>query len=300
MTTLHEIGRAKIYLVDDSLNWLATQKENSFQAVVTDPPYGANEFATKELEHLRNDNKGIWGTPPKGRSPLPRFTILDDSDIDSMSLFFTQLAKQLHRVLVPGAHVFIATNVLLSQYVYIAFLQNGFKKRGEVVRLVQTLRGGDRPKNAEDEFPDITVMARSAWEPWGIFRKPCEGRVQDNLKRWRTGGLQRESVSRPFTDVIKSALPSDAERAISQHPTLKPQRFMRQIVRAALPLGGTVIDPFMGSGSVVAAALHLDCDVVGLERDHVFFEEAKTSIPKFVEINDDLSNRRDFDALMEL
>jgi len=45
------------------------------------------------------------------------------------------------------------------------------------------------------------------------------------------------------------------ERKIAPHPSLKPQAFMRQLVRAALPLGrGVILDPFMGAGSTVAAA----------------------------------------------
>ena len=129
--------------------------------------------------------------------------------------------------------------------VYAALVESGFEKRGEIIRLVQTLRGGDRPKNAHDEFADVTVMPRSGWEPWGLFRKPCEGRVQDNLREWKTGGLRRISVERPFGDVIRSAPTRPVERDIAPHPSLKPQSFMRQIVRAALPLGeGIVLDPF--------------------------------------------------------
>ena len=86
------------------------------------------------------------------------------------------------RVLVPGAHVFIATNPLVSYLVYEPFIAAGFEKRGEIIRIVHTLRGGDRPKNAHEEFADVSVMPRSCWEPWGLFRKPLEGRVQDNLR----------------------------------------------------------------------------------------------------------------------
>lgn len=120
----------------------------------------------------------------------------------------------------------------------------GFERRGEVVRLVQTLRGGDRPKNAEAEFSDVSVMPRSAWEPWGLFRKPCEGTVAQNLRRYGTGGLRRESALRPFTDVVRSLPTRAEERAIAPHPCLKPQAFMRRIVHAALPLGrGVILDP---------------------------------------------------------
>ena len=72
---------------------------------------------------------------------------------------------------------------------------------------MHTLRGGDRPKNAHEEFPDVSVMPKSCWEPWGLFRKPCEGRVQDNLRKWGTGGLRRISDSEPFKDMIYSSQP---------------------------------------------------------------------------------------------
>ena len=112
---------------------------------------------------------------------------------DELSQFFTELGTALSRVLVPGAHVFIASNPLLSTLAFHALQRAGLEKRGEVVRLVQTLRGGDRPKGAETAFPDVSVMARSGWEPWGIFRKPVEGTVAENLRRWGTGGLRRIS-----------------------------------------------------------------------------------------------------------
>jgi len=159
-------------------------------------------------------------------------------------------------------------------------MEAGFEKRGEIIRLVQTLRGGDRPKNAHDEFPDVTVMPRSCFEPWGVFRKPCEGRVQDNLRKWKTGGLRRPSAEVPFCDVIASAPTRSEERKIAPHPSLKPQAFMRQIVRASLPLGeGIVLDPFMGGGSTIAAAVAVGYPSIGIESDPTFFETAIRAVP---------------------
>jgi hypothetical protein len=154
------------------------------------------------------------------------------------------------------------------------------EKRGEIMRLVQTLRGGDRPKNAERGFEMVSVMPRSCWEPWGLFRKPCEGRVQDNLRKWRTGGLRRISNEEPFKDVIESSVARNGERAIAPHPSLKPQHFMRQIVRASLPFGeGTILDPFMGSGSTIAAATACGLRSIGLESNDEYFDMAARAIP---------------------
>ena len=268
----------------DAFDWLGLAPENSIEAVVTDPPYGLLEYTDEQLDKLKARKGGVWRIPPAfdgcQRSPLPRFTVLGEQDRRSLREFFARLGESLMRVLVPGAHAFIATNPLVSYLVYEPLIAAGFEKRGEIIRLVQTLRGGDRPKNAEQEFDMVSVMPRSCWEPWGLFRKPCEGRVQDNLRKWKTGGLRRMSESEPFRDVIESGVARNGERAIADHPSLKPQHFLRQICRAALPLGdGTILDPFLGSGSTVAAAAACGLKSIGVESNPQYFGMAVKAIP---------------------
>lgn len=271
-------------VLGNSIAWMAARAPCSIHAIVTDPPYGVKEYTDAEKEKLRARRGGVWRIPPSfdgcKRSPLPRFTVLGGADHDALRQFFAEFAKRAMRVLVPGGHIFIASNPLLSHFVYRALLEAGFEKRGEIIRLVQTLRGGDRPKNAHEEFDGVTVMPRSCWEPWGLFRKPCEGRVQDNLRKWGTGGLRRVSRELPFSDVIRSAPTRREERTLAPHPSLKPQAFMRQVVRAALPLGkGVVLDPFMGGGSTIAAALAVGYPSIGIESDPEYFRIASKAVP---------------------
>jgi DNA modification methylase len=268
----------------DSFEWLKTAEPRSIHAVVTDPPYGLLEYTEKELAKMKNGQGGVWRIPPSfdgcRRRPLPRFTVLSKEDQEALRTFFARLAEGLLPVLVPGAHVFIATNPLVSYLVYEPFITAGFEKRGEIIRVVHTLRGGDRPKNAHAEFADVSVMPKSCWEPWGLFRKPCEGRVQDNLRKWWTGGLCRISADEPFKDLLYSVPARNAEREIAPHPSLKPQHFLRQIVRASLPLGkGVILDPFMGSGSTIAAASACGLRSIGIELNPEYFEMAEKAIP---------------------
>ena len=148
----------------DAFDWLEKARPNSIHAVVTDPPYGLIEYTPREIEKLRSGRGGVWRIPPAFdnavRKPLPRFTVLKDGDKERLEQFFDHLANLLMPVLVPGAHVFIATNPLVSHFVYLPFIRAGFEKRGEIVRVVQTLRGGDRPKNAHEEFDSVSVMPR--------------------------------------------------------------------------------------------------------------------------------------------
>src|SRR5439155_12526719 len=235
------------------------QPDNSFHAVLTDPPYGLHEYTTEQQTKLRNGKGGVWRIPPSFdghvRSPLPRFTTLSAEQLRELRDFFHVWARLLLAKLVPGAHVVVASNPLVSYIVAGALAEAGLERRGEIIRLVMTLRGGDRPKAAHKEFNEVSVMPRSMWEPWLVYRKPLEGRAQDNLRKWKTGGLRRPNVERPFGDVIRSAPTRKNERSLAPHPSLKPQAFLRQVVRALLPLGeGVVLDPFAGAGSTLAAA----------------------------------------------
>jgi site-specific DNA-methyltransferase (adenine-specific) len=277
-----QIGRAKLY-TSDCMSWLASQPTNSIHAVITDPPYGIREYSAQEQGKLRRGRGGVWRIPPSFdghvRSPLPRFTVLDDDDRAFLLVFFKNFARLLHRVVVPGGNIAVASNPLLAHIVSSAFSAGGFEIRGSVVRLTMTMRGGDRPKNAHTEFDGVSVMPRSMWEPWMIARKPIEGRVQDNLRKWKTGGWRRPSEERPFGDVIRSSPATQRERKIANHPSLKPQSFLRQLVRAALPLGeGVVLDPFAGSGSTLAACNFVGYESIGVEKDPIYAKMAAKAI----------------------
>ena len=269
----------------DCFSWLRERRENSLHAIVTDPPYGLIEYSDAEKDKLRKGKGGVWRIPPSfdgsTRSPVPRFTVLKQSDLQALHDFFRQWGALVLRAVVPGANVIVASNPLLSHVVASALADTGLERRGEIVRLVMTMRGGDRPKAAHEEFDGVSVMPRSMWEPWLMFRKPIDGRVQDNLRKWKTGGFRRPTTERPFGDVIASAPTRAAERAIAPHPSLKPQAFMRQLVRGALPLGeGIVCDPFSGGGSTLAAAASIGYQAIGIEKDEKFFELACNAIPK--------------------
>lgn len=277
-------GNAEV-IEADCLSWLRRQQPNTIHGVVTDPPYGLFEYTAEQQKKLRSGKGGVWRIPPSfdgvQRAPLPRFTVLSPQDLRALGLFFFEWAQVLIPVLVPGANVVVATNPLLSYWVSGALAKAGLERRGEIVRLVMTMRGGDRPKAAHAEFADVSVMPRSMWEPWLIFRKPLAGRVQDNLRKWGTGGFRRPSSDKPFGDVIPSSPTHKLERQLAPHPSLKPQQFLRTLVRGVLPLGqGVVLDPFCGTGSTLAAATAVGYQSIGIEKDPHYFEIARKALPR--------------------
>lgn len=275
----------------DCFEWMGRISQASVHAIVTDPPYGVKEYDFDQMEKRANGNGGIWRIPPafdgSNRAPLPRFTALNQKERDTLHRFFVEWGKLATRILLPGGHLFIASNAFLAQLVFSALIEGGLEFRGELIRLVRTFRGGDRPKNAEAEFPDVCSLPRSCYEPWGIFRKPLPDgmKVSDCLREYGTGGLRRVSAEQPFSDVIVSERTPRRERDIVNHPSLKPQSFLRQVVRASLPLGeGIILDPFMGSGSTVAAAQALGLACIGVERFADYFEQSIQAIPRLARL----------------
>lgn len=281
-----QIGRSRI-LHADCFEWLGRLPENSLHAIVTDPPYGVKEYDFDQIEKRANGNGGIWRIPPSfdghARAPLPRFTALSPKERESLRRFFGEWAKVVRHALRPGGHVFIASNAFLSQVVFSALVEGGLEFRGVLIRLVRTLRGGDRPKNAEEEFPGVSSLPRGCYEPWGILRKPLPPgmKVSDCLREFQTGGLRRTPDGKPFRDVILSERTPQKERSLANHPSLKPQSFLRPLVHAVLPLGeGVIADPFMGSGSTVAAAEAVGVRCLGVERYREYYEMSREAIPR--------------------
>jgi DNA modification methylase len=67
------------------------------------------------------------------------------------------------------------------------------------------------------------------------------------------------------TDVIRAAIipEPDAE----PHPCPKPLEWARQLARLTCPFGGTVLDPFMGSGTTAVACIQTGRQFIGFELD---------------------------------
>lgn len=280
-----ELNENSLIVNDDCFHFLNHLPDNSIDAIVTDPPYGVKEYDLEQIEKMKNGNGGIWRIPPSFdgnlRSPLPRFTALNQKELDRLNKYFEEFGKIISKKLKPGGHAFIASNSFLSIQVFSSISNSELQFRGEVIRLVRTMRGGDKPKNYEAEFPDVCSLPRGCYEPWGIFRKhlPKKMTVGECLKKFGTGGLRRISAEKPFEDVITDGRTPRKERDIANHPSIKPQEFLRKLVYSSLPTGaGVVIDPFMGSGSTIAAASAIGYNSIGIEKSPEYFQMALNSI----------------------
>lgn len=99
-------------------------------------------------------------------------------------------------------------------------------------------------------------------------QKNTYGAVTDNGKTYTPRG-DSGSAARFFY----SAKAGKSDRCESKHPTVKPIALMRYLVRLITPPGGTVLDPFAGSGTTGQAAIEEDCEAILIEREDAYVQD---------------------------
>jgi DNA modification methylase len=102
----------------------------------------------------------------------------------------------------------------------------------------------------------------------------------DHLPTKKTSSM---SGRRDPHDMEKSKIDNDVTgRFVTErknvHPTVKPQELMKYLCRLVTPKDGTVLDPFMGSGSTGMAAKDEGFDFIGIEQEKEYFEIADSRI----------------------
>ena len=95
-------------------------------------------------------------------------------------------------------------------------------------------------------------------------------------KPWQLQGLSASVAE----DGVHNREGRGTVRGVSKnnHPTVKPLRLMEYLVKLITPPGGTVLDPFMGSGSTGMAAVGLGFNFIGMELDEEYCNIAKLRI----------------------
>lgn len=142
--------------------------------------------------------------------------------------------------------------------------------------------GGSHAENAEDGTLRIITTSAMMESALGVVPAPLKTlwRISVGV---RAGVSAGELVSRKDGSAglnsprAGSGRASKGERK-NTHVTVKPVALMRWLVRLVTPVGGTCIDPFMGSGTTGVAAVFEDRGFIGIERESEYFEICKARI----------------------
>jgi DNA modification methylase len=92
---------------------------------------------------------------------------------------------------------------------------------------------------------------------------------------WNKGHTWNFTKQNEMHNFIESPICMGRERLKDpKHPTQKPLRVLRHLLKLATQPGDLVFDPFMGVGSTGVAALELERRFIGSELDPVYFDAA--------------------------
>ncbi len=91
-------------------------------------------------------------------------------------------------------------------------------------------------------------------------------------------GLAEAVTTDGRTKPVDNAYLRGETKRLNTHPTVKPTDLMRWLCRLVTPPGGTVLDPFMGSGSTGRAATIEGFEFIGIEREKEYMTIAKARI----------------------
>lgn len=124
----------------------------------------------------------------------------------------------------------------------------------------------------------IRITASAPWHGSFVWVKAAHGLgygpirySHEDVAVFRLGDPPKP---RPEFSVLRS--PTIAE----DHPHQKPVDVLRKLVRWSVGKHGTVLDPFMGSGSTGVAALEISRKFIGIELDQKYFDIARRRIEK--------------------
>lgn len=120
--------------------------------------------------------------------------------------------------------------------------------------------------NASRFFKSIIYQAKASKSE---RNKGCEGLEEKNINERKEGG--------------KSIVEVSGASAKNNHPTVKPIALMEYLIKMVTPKGGTVLDPFMGSGSTGIAAKQNNYNFIGIEMEEDYITIAKARIDSVYE-----------------
>jgi len=287
-------------------------------AVVTDPPYHLQSIVdrfgktslsddTKTSERARGRADGYARMSAGGFMGQE----WDGGDI----AFRAETWKLAWELLKPGGHILAFSASRNYHRMAVAIEDAGFEIRDQMMWLYGSgfpkshNIGKNVDKTLGNEREDL---GNSDWEGWGTALKPAhepiavgrkaisEGTVAKNVLKHRTGAINIDasriksdelSEGRFPANIMHDGLQQDWARFFycpkvskkdrgknNKHPTVKPQELMKYLVRLVTPKGGTVLDPFMGSGSTGMAAKDLGFDFIGIEKSKEYFKICQNRI----------------------
>jgi DNA modification methylase len=108
--------------------------------------------------------------------------------------------------------------------------------------------------------------AQPEWSPGDYLASVYTPKAGKRERNAGLDGMPERQLRTTYDQKVREKTGNDSGHARqNHHPTVKPVALMRYLIRLVTPPGGTVLDPFLGSGTTAVAAILEDYDWIGCE-----------------------------------
>jgi DNA modification methylase len=199
-----------------------------------------------------------WGTALK---PASEHWILIQKPISEHNLAANVLKHGVGGINIDNSRIPI--NGKISSSINLNFKEGGFIWEGQKRSTTSVYH-----QHPNGRFPSNVILTRSK-------ELDCPARIINDQSEREIEVSQYFKNFKPENPFYYCKKPEKSERGeFNTHPTVKPLRLMRYLCKMVTPPNGTVLDPFMGSGTTGVAALFENYQFIGIERDEKYFEIA--------------------------
>jgi site-specific DNA-methyltransferase (adenine-specific) len=224
----------------DCLQILAAMPPDCVDLIFADPPYFlSNGGITCHAGKMVSVNKGAWD---RSQGPAQNHE------------FNTAWLQAAQRVLKPNGSIWVSGTAHVIHSVGFAMQQLGFKLLNDI----SWVKPNPPPNLSCRYFTHATETII-----WAAKNPKSRHTFNYKLMKDANAGKQMKSV-------WTIPPPETWEKKFGKHPTQKPLALLDRILRASSNEGDLVLDPFMGSGTTLVAALRLRRFTIGIEFDASF------------------------------
>lgn len=205
--------------------------------IFADPPYFLSNGGTTCRSGKRASvDKGAWDTSP---------------GIQEMHEFNRSWLSACKSALKPNGTIWVSGTSHVIHSVGFAMQQLGFKMLNDI-----TWEKPNPPPNLACRY--FTHSTETVI--WAA-------RDRKSRYHFNYAGMRQENGGKQMKTVWRIQAPGQAEKQHGRHPTQKPIALLDRILRASCPPGGTVLDPFNGSGTTGIVAMRLGMRYIGVDLD---------------------------------
>jgi len=239
------LGKDYALILGDALQVLPEFPAEYFDMIFADPPYLlSNDGITCQAGKMVSVNKGEW----------------DRSEgAEKDHEFVLEWLSACRRVLKPNGTIWVSGTHHIIYSVGYAMQQLGYKILNDIV----WEKTNPPPNLSCRYFTHATEIIL-----WAAKSQKSKHTFNYEIMKKIAGGKQMKSVWR-------IPAPGKDEKQFGKHPTQKPLALLQRIILASTHPGDLILDPFVGSGTTIVAALREGRRCIGIDSERKYLEIAK-------------------------